>query len=460
MNRPSIQWLVRVLNADCGKISDSPLGKISIDSRTLNDGDLFWAIESKRDGHEYVANALDKGAAFAVVSKKWGQSVAAQAHRDKLIQVDNTFNALTTAAKAWRGKLQMPVIAITGSNGKTTTKDVLVHLLRYRFRTTGTVGNLNNELGVPLTLLKIAADDDIAVIEMGAAKERDIADLCDIAQPTHGLITSIGMAHLAGFKSLAGVARTKGELYDYLASRGTGFVPVDDPLCLEKSAVLQQRSGYGFGQVPSTWVGNYLQASDYRIGNNGCAEFSVEDRPVRLSIPGQPFAQAVLAALTIAKQFGIEITESISRLDSVILTGGRASIVRIGNMTILDDSYNANPVSMRAGLETLVAMPGNNKTVILGDMNELGDYEKQAHRDLGKSLQQLMPHKAVFVGPLSRYAADEAQRLNLQTTYYASYDELEPDLLSIIQDSDVILIKASRTIGLDRIVTHLKRMLN
>ncbi|MBU1637133.1 UDP-N-acetylmuramoyl-tripeptide--D-alanyl-D-alanine ligase [bacterium] len=460
MNKPTFKWLADVLKADCGKASDVPIYNISIDSRTLKAGDLFWAIESKRDGHEFVADAFAKGASFAVVSKVWGQTETARGYRDRLIQVENTLEVLTAAAKSWRTKLDFPVIAITGSNGKTTTKDILIHLLKSRYKVTGTAGNLNNELGVPLTLLRIATDDEIAVIEMGAAKAGDIAHLCEITEPTHGLITSIGMAHMAGFKSLEGVAKTKGELFDYLEMRGTGFVPVDDPLCLEKSKILKKKTGFGFGEAPATWFNGYLRGTDYRINNSGCAEFIAENHPVRLTVPGKPIAQAALAAITIAKHFNVDIEESVSRLNSVTLTDGRASIFRIGNMTILDDSYNANPVSAQAALETLASMPGDSKTVILGDMNELGEYEEQAHRDLGKRLKQLSIHKAVFVGPLARFAADESRKLGINTLYYFSYEELEPILLNLIQDTEVLLIKASRTIGLERVVVQLKRMLS
>ncbi len=462
MSKPTLKWLASTLGAEysASEAADDPIQRISIDTRTLQSGDLFWAIKAARDGHEFVVDALSKGAQLAVVSKQWGQSDIARSYQDKLIQVENTFDALTSAAIAWRRILKIPVVAITGSNGKTTTKDILIHLLNARFKTAGTLGNLNNELGVPLTLLSIDTDCDIAVIEMGAAKEGDIAYLCNIADPSHGLITSIGNAHLAGFKSLEVVAKTKGELYEYLETRGTGFVPLDDPLCVKQSLALRNKIGYGFCEAPTDWKSNYLQGENFAVAESGCAEFSIWNKTIKLSIPGKPIAQAALAAITVADFFEIPLDKSIEQLNSVILTGGRSSIIHIGELVVLDDSYNANPLSMQAALETFVSLPGKRKAVILGDMNELGNSEQQAHKELGKSLAQFGLSKAIFVGPLSKDADSEAQASGINTTHYPSYEALEPDLMQIAQNIDVLLIKASRSVGLERIPSHLKRLAN
>ena len=460
MNRPTIEWLVATLKAACSTADlNQPIHSISIDSRLLQTGDLFWAIKANRDGHEFVGNAFSKGASFAVVSKEWGQTDTAARFHHKLIQVDDTFDALTLAASAWRQKLQIPIIAITGSNGKTSTKDILVHLLRSKYKTMGTSGNRNNELGLPLSLLSISRDDKIAVIEMGAAKQGDIAYLCKIAEPTHGLLTSISIAHLAGFKTIEGVAKTKGELYDYLSDNGFGFVPVEDPRCVKQAEVLSQKRGFGFSNPPDNWTDPYLQAADYRVNENGCGSFTLHGKTVLLPYPGKPVAQAALAAMTIADHFNVSLEESIHRISAVSLTSGRMSLIHIGKITVLDDSYNANPSSMQAALETLKLMPGQNKSVIFGDMNELGDYTEAAHKELGRQVADLNPVVALFVGPLSRSAEVEARALGANSAHFESLEELEPKLHLLLTNTDVLLIKASRNIGLDRIPTLLKRLL-
>jgi UDP-N-acetylmuramoyl-tripeptide--D-alanyl-D-alanine ligase len=461
MNRPTPAWLSDTLGIKPPAVNlDEPISKISIDTRTLQPGDAFWAIEAARDGHQYVAEAFSKGALLAVVSRKWAKTSPAADYLDRLIQVENTFNALTASAKSWRKILHTPIIAITGSNGKTTTKDILIHFLKAKFKTAGTAGNLNNELGIPLTLLGMEADNEAIVLEMGASKAGDIAYLCDVARPSHGLITSIGEAHLAGFKTLDGVAQAKGELYDYLGSRGIGFVPTDDPLCLKAATVLRQAVGFGFNSPPENWQGDFLKAANFSIQKDGCAQFTVRDCCLKLVFPGKPIAQAALAALTIAEHFGVLLQACIDRLNLATLTGGRASIIKIGSLTVLDDSYNANPVSMQSALDTLHSLPGHKKIAILGDMNELGDQSQEAHESLGRSLRNHGLSRVAFVGACSWYAAAEARKNGVEALHFASYKELEPMLESIIRGMDVILIKASRSIGLDRVTRQLTRLIN
>ena len=185
------------------------LGPISIDTRTLARGDTFWALKGERDGHDFVTDAFAKGAKAAVVNQSWLNVARAPAIREKLITVADTKFALTEAGRAWRAALNCPVIGITGTNGKTSTKDLILKLLSLRYAATGTQGNLNNEIGVPLTLLAVPGESQVLVVEMGASHVGEVADLCRISRPTHGLVTSIGKAHLAGFGDLEGVVKTK-----------------------------------------------------------------------------------------------------------------------------------------------------------------------------------------------------------------------------------------------------------
>jgi UDP-N-acetylmuramoyl-tripeptide--D-alanyl-D-alanine ligase len=247
MIRPTIGWFCHTIGAHSPFLSpDLPLTAISIDTRTLHAGDTFWAIKSARDGHDFVSRAFILGAKAAVVNLEWMNSSEAAPVRDRLIGVEDTVRALTMAAGAWRETFPFPIIGITGTNGKTSTKDLMLKVLATKLSASGTAGNFNSEIGVPLTLLATPQDSDVAVIEMGASHPGEFADLCRLCKPTHGLVTSIGRAHLEGFGTLEEIARTKAALYNYVAEDGMGFVPTDDALCREAARLNHRKIGYGF----------------------------------------------------------------------------------------------------------------------------------------------------------------------------------------------------------------------
>lgn len=459
MNLPTIGWLCKALQTSLPTALDhsEELGAISIDSRTLQPGNVFWALAAHRNGHDYVGDAFAKGAKAAVVRKEWQESAAAVV-RNRLIGVENTNHDLQKAARAWRETLECPVIGITGTNGKTSTKDLIRRLLSLKAKTAGTEGNFNNEIGVPLTVLSVSRDSEFAVIEMGASHHGDIRFLCEIAKPTHGLVTSIGKAHLEGFGSLEALTGTKGELYDFVSESGVAFVPTDDKLCREESAVCRHRIGFGFQFPVAGWNSELYSGANLRFDDHGCGRFVFEGVDIRLSIPGRPAALSALAALTAARHFGISPTECRDTVLHWNGVHGRTSVEVVGAILLMDDSYNANPDSMRAALETLSMLRGSRKTVVLGDMNELGDTAANEHRELARQLPNFGITYAIFVGKFAGLAVDEAKVHGVQAQAFASGDELVGELASLIRSGDTVLVKGSRSNQLERIVDQLKRL--
>ena len=362
--------------------------EISTDTRNIREGCLFFALQGDHfDGNDFAAEALDKGAAYALVSDL---SIASP----KAIYVENTLLALQQLARHHRQQLTIPVIAITGSNGKTTTKE-LVHLaLSARYTTTATSGNLNNHIGVPLTLLRIPKQTEIAIVEMGANHVGEIASLCTIANPTHGLITNIGKAHLEGFGSLAGVKQAKGELLEHLRDHGGfAFVNLDDPHLREMSATLPAKTTYGLDMMKRPDIHFELHEKN---GHPGFV-LSNDQVAIHTSLFGKYNAYNVLAAFTVGDHFNIDhalLAETLSAFQS---TSNRSEVIKIAESIIVKDAYNANPSSMESALKAF-AQTYPNGVVVLGDMKELGKESTEAHKMILDLALSLPVSKIIAVG--------------------------------------------------------------
>ena len=458
MGMPTIGWLRGVLAADASALSrDLPLGPISIDTRTLLAGDTFWAIRARRDGHDFVSEAFARGAKAAVVSSEWKRSAEATPYLERLIGVSDTREALRRAATEWRTAWRFPVIGVTGSNGKTSTKELIALLLAVHMRTGSTQGNLNNDIGVPLTLLAISSDSEAAVVEMGASHAGEIADLCGICRPTHGLVTSVGRAHLEGFDSLEAVARTKGELYDFVAESGTAFVPTDDELCQAESREARHRVGYGFHPRPSDWSAEFHAGTNLCFDSLAQASFEFHRTTIQLGSAGRPAALSALAALTVAFTFNIAPEECVPVIAGWQGFRSRGEVIHTSRIVILDDSYNANPTSMRAALETLSLLRAERRVAILGDMNELGMSAEHEHRELGRELKPYGVDAAILIGEMAALAAGEARAAGLDVQTYPSFDAMGPQWLDSLRAGDAVLVKGSRSARLERVVEELKR---
>ena len=374
---------------------------VSVDSRRIEPGAMFFALRGNNfDGNRFAAAALEAGAAWAVVARDSGIPDGG-----RYIVVDDTLEALQALARRHRSGFRIPVIGLTGTNGKTTTKELLYAVLSARYRVTATAGNLNNHIGVPLTLLRITGDTEIAVIEMGANHPGEIAALTAIALPDYGLITNVGKAHLEGFGSFEGVRRAKGELYDYLQRTGdTAFLNADDPdLC----AMASQR--------PDVRTVRYgVEAAGARI-----LPVTSEEPYLRLEMPegitvsthliGSYNAANVMAAVCVGRYFGVPPEAAAAAVGAYVPSNLRSQLERTTRNLLVLDTYNANPSSMKASLDNFALSQFSNKVLILGEMLELGQDSVQEHcrvMETAAAMRECV--RAIFVGGEFLKAAEAA----------------------------------------------------
>ena len=341
---------------------------VSTDSRTLQSGQLFFALSGPNfDGNQFAKQALNKGAIAVVVDKDISIT------DNRVIRVENTLKSLQTLSKEHRKTLGTTIIALTGSNGKTTTKGLIHSVLNTTFNTVATQGNLNNHIGVPMTLLSLKEDTEIGVVEMGANHPGEIALLANIAQPDAGLITNFGKAHLEGFGSLGGVVKAKSELYDYLKNtNGLIFANADD------SKIMAQLKG----QVPITYgTETTARVSASLLMEEDMIRIEVDQQEIQTQLSGAYNGYNALAAYAIGRHFGVSSQNAKSALESYISENNRSQIIRKKNLRITLDAYNANPSSMQAALASFSKKEGK-KITVLGQMNELGKHTETEHKQL------------------------------------------------------------------------------
>ncbi|WP_165806446.1 UDP-N-acetylmuramoyl-tripeptide--D-alanyl-D-alanine ligase [Chitinophaga parva] len=408
---------------------------VQTDTRKLKQGDIFFALKGPNfNGNAYAEQALAAGAACAVVDE-----AAYYTQPDKMVLVPDVLQALQQLANTHRRTLQIPFLAITGTNGKTTTKELVNAVLSSHFKTVATAGNLNNHIGVPLTLLSIPPDTQLAVIEMGANHQREIAGYCEVAMPTHGLITNIGKAHLEGFGGPEGVKIAKGELYDYLRTHnGTAFV------CTDYDYLLPMAKGIA---TVITYGSRHADHQGHAV--TGPALLSValdgDASPVQTNLVGAYNTPNVLAAVTIGRYFGVPEASIRAALEAYMPSNNRSQVMQQGTNTIIMDAYNANPSSMRAAIENFAGIDAPKKVLLLGGMMELGEDSIREHQALVDLLQQTHWHAVVLVGgDFSKvkhpylFLPDAAAAHNwlAQQQYQHAY----------------LLIKGSRSVGMEKVL--------
>ena len=429
--------------------ADHGFDRVSTDTRELSPGDLFVAIKGPRfDGHDFVRQALDSGAAGALI----GQGAAVQA--EPVVAVEDSLKALGQFAADWRRRFQGPVLAVTGSNGKTTVRAMLQAILTAEWpnHVLATRGNFNNEIGLPLTLLRLAPDDRAAVIEMGANHHGEIARLTAITAPDVGLITNAGPAHLEGFGDLDGVARAKGELIEGLPEHAVAVLNAGDPRVDVWRQMAGQRSRIEFG----------LELGDVRLAST--PQYAPDrtraelDTPVgtvtlTLALPGRH--NLINAAAATAAAIALDISpETIARgLANVHPEPGRLETLAgpAGSM-LINDCYNANPGSLAAALSWLNEQPGP-RWLVLGDMGELGDDAEEAHRAAGIQAREAGVDRLFALGDL---AAAAAESFGAGASHYHRLDRLIQVLRSELQEGVTVLVKGSRAVGLERLVDSLR----
>lgn len=425
------------------------------DSREIKGGELFFALKGERfDGNSFAMGALEKGAAYAVVSDR-------SLNDARCIAVDDTLAALQDLARYHRASLSvsdgrpgtLPVLALTGTNGKTTTKELIRAVLSSRYEVLATEGNLNNHIGVPLTLLRLSSRHDVAVIEMGASAPGEIASLARIALPNYGLVTNVGKAHLAGFGSFEGVKRTKGELYDYLQrTADKAFVNMDNPDLCGMASLRPDLSIIPYGLEYSG--ASVLEAD----ASSPCLSVRLPGgRVVHTHLIGAYNADNVMAAVAVGEYFGVPEDEAAAAIEAYVPSNRRSQLEKRGSNVYILDTYNANPTSMSAALDNLVSMKAEKKAVMLGDMLELGVDSLREHEAIVSKVASFAPECAYFVGKefASALAAGGAAVLDgagVRHAAFADSSELSSYLESHPLSDTLILVKGSRGTKMEKIL--------
>ncbi len=409
---------------------------VSTDTRQIIPGSMFFSLKGPRfNANAFAGEALQKGAAYAVVDD------TAFATSDKFILVEDGLQSLQQLANYHRNKLKIPVIGLTGSNGKTTSKELLYAVLSRKFKTFATKGNLNNHIGVPLSVLSIGSSYDIAVIEMGANHVGEIAALTKIANPTHGFITNIGRAHIGMFGGFENIVRAKSELFQYLIEHdGQVFINSQNPILNNMAKRFKSPLLY-----PA--MGDYYHA-DF-ISSDPYIKFRAENGDeVQTKLFGAYNFENIAAALCIGKFFGVDSNKANQAIVEYQPENMRSQVVKKSSNTIILDAYNANPSSMAAAIENLSAMKATKKVLILGDMFELEEEAEQEHRNIGELIRRKGFQSVFLVGSLFKSALIEIPNAK----HFESKQLLMEELTKSPLMDSTILVKASRGIGLETIV--------
>jgi UDP-N-acetylmuramoyl-tripeptide--D-alanyl-D-alanine ligase len=419
----------------------------SIDSRTVQSGDLFLAVKGERlDGHDYVEQALSKGAVAAIVRKDQRTRYSA---KTGLLAVDDTLAALQTLATAVRKLWGKTGIGITGSMGKTTTKDAMAHLLSVRHRVHRSRGNFNNHFGLPLGLLTLEPEYDLAVIEMGMSHAGEIAALARIALPNEGVVTSVGPVHLEFFDSVAGIARAKYELIEALPHGGTAILNGDD----------EYVSQFGRDFKGKVILFGLKTTADVRaenievLGPEGTRFDLICQglrQVVRSPLLGKHNVYNVLAAAAVALEHGIAPSEIAANLPSLEPGDKRGQVVQVGNIAVLNDCYNSSPKALMAAVETLVALPARRRIVVAGEMLELGPTAEQLHRECGRYIANKKLDFLLGVRGLAKPMVEAALEAGMKAEFVATPEEAADWLAREAHDGDAVLLKASRSVKLEK----------
>lgn len=410
--------------------------EVETDTRKLKKGSLFFALKGPQfNGNAYAADALAAGAAFAIVDDP------AYVTNDRFVLVDDVLTTLQQLALHHRRQFPIPFLAITGSNGKTTTKELVHAVLSSRYKTYTTQGNLNNHIGIPLTILRIRKDAEMAVIEMGANHQQEIAAYCRYTEPTHGIITNCGKAHLEGFGGEEGVRKGKGELYDYIrAHKGSAFVMWDYPYLRQMSSGIGEIITYGTrdAAVCGTVTGSSPFLTVRVTDNHTPVEFSTQ-------LVGDYNLPNILAAVAVGRHFGVAMPSMQQAIAAYTPSNSRSQLVENKGNRFIMDSYNANPSSMQAAIENFAALPYPNKVLVLGAMAELGSDSEKEHRAILEQIRKHRWHQVILVGgdflhiehPFNKFqdaaaAADWFRQQNFQNCSF--------------------LVKGSRSIQMEKVV--------
>ena len=417
----------------------SQIEGMTIDSRKVEPGDIYFALSGSRvDGHDFIPQAIESGAGAIVTENKLDNVSVSQ------IVVESTHKYLLELAKSWWSSFSFPVIAITGSNGKTTTKELLSHIASNNLRIASVNGNYNSTIGLPLSLFNLTNDNDFAVLEIGSNSPGEISILTDLIKPNFGLITNIYAAHIGNFDNIENIAIEKSQLFNGLVGDGIAFVNIDDPFIYHM-------------EFPSKIVSyGFTSKCDFRgkiSKTNGEKYLFINDQKIEASIESKAMAHNTLAAYSVASTIGLSHNNISDSIHSFILPDGRGNIVHRKDYTIIDDTYNANLQSAITGInDAMDISPDNRIILIIGDMFELGKHTDAHHRVLGEYISEKKPNLVLTLGNYTNITSDICKSNGIESYHFDSHDKIINSLNTYLTSGDVIYIKGSRGMKMDKIL--------
>lgn len=429
------------------------VSSIFTDSRKAEEGGLFVPIKGARaDAHDFIEDVMEKGARATLSEKELGEKPY------PYILVESSLQAVKDIAEYYLAQLAIPVVGITGSVGKTSTKEVIAAVLSQKYCTLKTQGNFNNELGLPLTVFRLRDDHEMAVLEMGISDFGEMYRLAKIARPDTCVITNIGLCHLEFLKSRDGILKAKTEIFDFLKPEGHVILNGDD----DKLVTVEEVKGikpvfFGIENHSGIWA-DEIKPEGLK-GISCCIHTQKGSFSVLIPIPGHHMVYNALAGTAVGLTYGLSLEEIKAGIESLQPVSGRFHIIETGKYTVVDDCYNANPVSMKASLDVLTDAIGR-KVAILGDMGELGEDEVEMHREVGVYAASRNLDLLICVGELSQYMAEAAKHAAPAKTilHFATKEEMLKELPKILQEGDTVLVKASHFMGFEDVVKELERL--
>jgi len=446
--RLSLSHIASLLSAHAASSNSEDIATgYSIDSRTVQPGELFFAVKGERlDGHDFLAQAFARGAIAAVVRHDKRDQFPDKA---RLVAVPDTLIALQTLAAGVRRLWAKPVIGITGSAGKTTTKETIAHLLATRSRVLKSEGNFNNQFGLPLTMLRLEPEHDVAVIEMGMSHAGEITELARIAQPNIGVVTCVAPVHLEFFASIEDIARAKYELIQNLPSDGIAVLNADDEYVSQFGRDFPgQVATFGI-KHPSTVRAENIEPA----GPSGSVfDIVAAFHRARATLPllGQHNIYNALAAITVALERGIPLVEAVAALKSLVPADKRGQILQLNGVAIINDSYNSNPQALKAMVDTLAGMPADRRIVVAGEMLELGPTAPALHAECGRYMASRGIDIVIGVRGLAKDITESAQQAGVRSQFFETPEEAGKWLAKESRPGDAVLLKASRGVRLER----------
>ena len=449
MNKLTLAEVAQVTGAETNSDAEIFFEEVTTDSRKVTDGALFVALKGENfNGDDFAAEALHKGAAAVLVSKS-AQNISGGV----VLKVDDTLTAYRQIAGAWRNRFDIPVVAVTGSNGKTTTKDLTAAALSGLGHVQKTSGNFNNEVGVPMTLLELNDKHNAAVVEIGMRGRGQIETLAKVVRPTIGIVTNVSEAHIELLGSIENIARAKGELVEAIPNGGTIILNADNP----HTAGMKNLAGAGVNVVTyGLEAPADISAKNILIGNVS-TEFTLSyrgaDFDFEIPMLGRHNVSNSLAAIAAGLTLGLNVEEIQRGVSSLTTTKMRFEVIRRDGLTIVNDAYNASPASMRVAIKTTSEVYSGRLIAVLGDMMELGDISEAVHREIGAELVESRFDTLITLGELGKFIAVGARDAGLKNVYtFDTHEDAAKKILELVRDGDTILFKASHVMHMEKII--------